>query len=334
MLSQAAPQSICARHSATPTMTTAIPSDAIVLRVRRRLVREGGSPLTSGSPRTGAVVTAGTLARGPRRFRVVDRRATGPTSGRTRGASQPRQQRSPSRHGTAPRDGPLALRKNPSQLIELRVLVALAGRTAVPLPDLVHALQRCVGEGDGAELGGTGLDDPPHSTVPSEMRVGPDGRAQHRTIDEVESRAVPDRHLRLGWGRFRIADKDLANRAHRKESALAVLVDRSNLRVEDREIKGDLGRFGENHLTVDEIDDDDGHLKSVTFRSQVPPKAAVGSVRRSLAEQTRAPPGVRGRVTVLDPVRIVARLCRGRSHDAGLQPLAAAGARGRTGHSR
>src|SRR5579864_3316072 len=280
MLSQAAPQSICARHNATPTITTAMPSDAIVLRVRRRLVSEGGASLTSGSSRTSVVVTTGTVARGSRRFGLVDRRATGLTSGRTGGASQPRQHRAPSRHGAAPRDGPLALRENPCQLIELGVLVAFARGAAVPLTDLVNALQRRIWNRDGAELGGTRLDDPPHPAVAPEVRVRADGRAQHRTVDEMERRPVPARHLGLRWGRFRIADKDLADRAHGKERSFAVLVDRSNLRVEDREIKSDLGRFGENDLTVDEVDDDDGHLKSVTFRSQVPPNPAVGSVRR------------------------------------------------------
>ena len=104
--------------------------------------------------------------------------------------------------------------------------------------------------------------------------------AQHGTIDEVKGRAVPGGHLRLGRSRFGIADKDLPDRAHGEERSLAVLIDRAQLRVKDREIKSDLGRLGEDDLTIDEIDDDDGHRESVTFRSQVQPGPIVGSSRR------------------------------------------------------
>src|SRR5580692_10231563 len=133
MLSQAAPQSIGARHSATPTMTTAMARDAIVLGVRRRLVSEGGASLTPGSPRTSVVVTAGTLARGPRRFSRVDRCATGPRSGRTRRASHSRQERPWCRHGAPSGDRPFTLREHAGELVELRMLVPLACRAAVPL---------------------------------------------------------------------------------------------------------------------------------------------------------------------------------------------------------
>ena len=248
----------------------------MVLRVRRRLVSEGGASLTSGSPRTSVVVTArdGSTRSETRSGLSTDARQVRdqaePGGRRIRDSSGRR-----SRHGAAPGDGPLALREHAGELVELGVLVALARRTAVPLTDLVDALERRVGDGDGAQLGRTGLDDAPHAAVATEMGVGANGRTQHRTVDEVERGPVPGRHLGLGWGRFRIADQDLADRAHRKERALAVLVDRAELGVEDREIEGDLRRLGENDLTVDEIDDDDGHLKSVTFRSQVPPKTAV-----------------------------------------------------------
>ena len=72
------------------------------------------------------------------------------------------------------------------------------------------------------------------------MGVGAYGCTQHRPVDEVERGAVPGCHLGLGWGRFRIADQDLSNGAQGKERPLAVLVDRSELGVEDREIEGDL----------------------------------------------------------------------------------------------
>src|SRR5580692_3427695 len=112
MLSQAAAQSIGARQIATPTMTTAMPRDAIVFGVRSRLVSEGGASLTSGSPRTSVVVTAPTLPRGPRRFGPVDRCATGPRSGRTRRASHPRQERPSRRYGAAPGNRVLAFRED------------------------------------------------------------------------------------------------------------------------------------------------------------------------------------------------------------------------------
>src|ERR1039457_1936209 len=142
MLSHAAPQLMGARHTATPTMTTAMPMDAIVLGVRSRLVSEGDTSLTSGSPRTSVVVTAGTVPRGLRASCPLDRCATGPRSGRTRRASHPRQLRASGRHGPASGDGALALGKHAGQLVELGVLVALAGRTAVPLTDLIDALER------------------------------------------------------------------------------------------------------------------------------------------------------------------------------------------------
>src|SRR5579862_7945454 len=278
MLSQADAQSIGARHSATPTMTAAMAMDAIVLGVRRRLVSEGGASLISGSPRTSVVVTAPTVPRGSGRLRGDDRRATGPRSGRTRRTSHSRQQRPPRRDGPASCDGPLALCEHPGELVELRMLVALIRRTAVPLTDLVHALERRIGERYGPQLGGAGLHDSPDTAMATEMDVRANGGAQHRTIDEVERGAVPARHLRLGRGGFRISDEDLTDGAHREQRSLAVLIDRPQLGVEDREIKGDLRRIGEHYLTVDEIDDDDGHRESVTFRSQVQPDAIVGSI--------------------------------------------------------
>src|SRR5450631_726879 len=280
MLSHAAPQLICARHSPTPTMTTAMPRDAIVLGVRRRLVSDGGASLTSVSPRTSVVVTGPTVSRGPNGSSTVARCATGPRSDRIRRASHPRQQWSPGRNGAAPRDGALALREHACQLVQLSVLVAFVCRSAVPLADLIDALERGIGNGDGAQFGGAGLDDPPHPAIPTEMGIGANGGAKHGAVKEMECRPVPGGHLGLRRRRFRIADEDLPDGTHRKERSLAVLVDRTQLRVEDREIKGDLGGLGENDLTVDEIDDDDGHLKSVTFRSQVPPSAAVASTRR------------------------------------------------------
>src|SRR5580704_6260439 len=124
MLSQAAPQSICARHSPTPTMTTAMPRDAIVFGVRRRLVSDGGASVTSLSPRASVVVTWPTVARGSEAFSAVDRCATGPRSDRIRRASHPRQQRSPGRDGAASGDGPLPLGEHARELIELGMLVA------------------------------------------------------------------------------------------------------------------------------------------------------------------------------------------------------------------
>src|SRR5580704_6781905 len=150
MLSQAEAQSMGARQSATATMTTAMPMDAMVRGVRRRLVSEGGASLISGSPRTSVVVTAPTVPRGPNRFCADDRRATGPRSGRTRRASHPRQQRSHRRDGATSGDGSLALREHSRELIQLGMLVALARRTAIPLTDLVDALERGVRNRNGS----------------------------------------------------------------------------------------------------------------------------------------------------------------------------------------
>src|ERR1700693_2819767 len=244
MLSQADAQSMGARHRATPTMTTAMPMDAMVRGVRRRLVSEGGASLISGSPRTSVVVTAPTVARGPNGFCGDDRRATGPRSGRPRRASHPRQQRPHRRDGATSGDGSLALREHSRELIQLGMLVALTRRTAIPLTDLIDALERGVRNRDGAHLGGAGFGDSPDTAVPAEMRVGTNRGAEHWTVDEVKRGAVPGCDLGLRRSRFRITDKDLPDRAHREERSLAVLVDRSQLGVKDREIKCDLGCIG------------------------------------------------------------------------------------------
>src|SRR4029077_7060988 len=105
------------------TMTTAMPRDAIVLGVRRRLVSDGGASVTSVSPRTSVVVTARTVPCGPKASWAVDSCATGPRSDRIPRASHPRQQRSHGRDAATPGDGPFALGEDSSELIQLGVLV-------------------------------------------------------------------------------------------------------------------------------------------------------------------------------------------------------------------
>src|ERR1700681_3667645 len=253
MLYQAAPQSICARQIAMATIATAMPSDARVRMVRRRLVSEGGASPASGSPRTSVGVTAGTVPRDPRSLFAIDSGATGPRSRRSRRAAHPRQQWTPRWRTATPGEIAFTLREDPRELIELGVLVTLARRAAVPLTYLIDPLERRIWECDGSQLGRSGLDDAPDAAVATEERVGPDRGFEHWAVDEVERRTIPPGHLRSGGRRFRIAHQDLADRAHRKKGAFAVLVDRADLRLEDGEIERDLWRLRENHFSVDEI---------------------------------------------------------------------------------
>ena len=116
-----------------------------------------------------------------------------------------------------------------------------------------------------------GLNDVPDPAVAAEVDVRTNRGAEHHAVDEVEGRAIPLLHLGIGGSRLRVTDQDLTDRGHRKEGSLAVLIDGAKLGVEDGEIECDLGGLREDDLPVDEVDHDDRHAKSVTFRSQVAP---------------------------------------------------------------
>ena len=152
---------------------------------------------------------------------------------------------------------------------------------AVPLADLVHALERRVRNGDGAELSG-------YQARRCATRRRSDPRWASERIDArstmpsmkwnaARSHVATSASGGAGSGSpTRICRIALTGKSAR---SLFWLIERSSASRIARS-KRDLWRLRENHLAVGEIDDDDRHLKSVTFRSQVPPNTAVRSSRR------------------------------------------------------
>src|SRR5438445_603654 len=82
------------------------------------------------------------------------------------------------------------------------------------------------------------------SAVAAEDHVRRDRRAHHVPIDEVKRRPVPLRYNRGGRRRLRVTDDDLPDRGHRKQRALAVGVDRTQLGLEYRKVERDRRRLG------------------------------------------------------------------------------------------
>ena len=153
----------------------------------------------------------------------------------------------------------LAFRQNARQLIEARVLVALAGRAAVPLPNAKHSLERGIRNADRAHHLRFRLDDIPNTTEPSQQRLRRDRRAEHLAIAEMECCAIPGRNLLRRWRGPRIADQELSYGAHRKDGALAVRVDASQLRLEDGQLERELRGLDVEHLSVHEADHHRSH---------------------------------------------------------------------------